>query len=210
MVLYRSGEMLYKGVCALVTENIDHLANTRIVPAFPKGTGNDPIQDGQEGETLLKAIRSVWDEHTSNMSKLRDILRYMVRSSSLSGISHSSNRLQDRVYTKSAGVPEIYDAGLNLFHKRIIRPPIKDFMVSTILRQVRIEREGFPINRSAVKGCVDVLLELRAGGDGPTVYVSELEPAFLRESKEFYEKESDHLLQACDAPEYLRRVCIAS
>lgn len=72
--------MLYKGVCQLVTENIERLADEEIVPTFPSRGSSDPMQQGQEAELLLRALRRVWDDHTGNMSKLRDILKYMVPS----------------------------------------------------------------------------------------------------------------------------------
>jgi cullin 3 len=78
MVLYKNGAVLYKGVCQLVAENIDRLAQREIIPAFPSGSSKDPVQRSQEGELLLRAVRRVWDDHTGNMSKLRDILKYMV------------------------------------------------------------------------------------------------------------------------------------
>lgn len=77
MVLMKSGDLLYKGTCELITSNLEKLAKQDIEPAFPSGTG-DPIQRGQEGEVLLKAVRKVWDDHTSSLSKLRDVLKYMV------------------------------------------------------------------------------------------------------------------------------------
>jgi len=78
MVLHKNGAVLYNGVCQLVAENIDKLAQTQIIPAFPSGSSKDPAQQSQEGELLLKALRRVWDDHTGNMSKLRDLLKYMV------------------------------------------------------------------------------------------------------------------------------------
>lgn len=83
MVLMKSGETLYKGTCQLISDNLEKLAKQYIIPAFPSGTG-DLIQRSQEGEMLLKAIRKVWDDHTSSLSKLSDVLKYMVRSSRLS------------------------------------------------------------------------------------------------------------------------------
>ena len=78
MVLHRSGEMLYKGVCALVAENLAELASDEVVPAFPTGGNGDRMQQTQEHEMLLKALRRIWDDHAGSMSKLRDILKYMV------------------------------------------------------------------------------------------------------------------------------------
>ncbi|KAJ7739753.1 Cullin-domain-containing protein [Mycena maculata] len=187
MVLHKKGEMLYKGVNQLVAENLDRLADTQVVPTFPSGASDETMQS-QEAEMMLKALRNIWDDHTSNMVRLGQILKYM-----------------DRVYAKSADLPEIWDAGLNLFLNHIIRPPIKDHLITAILNQVQFERDGYVVNRSAIKGCVDVFLTLE-DANGLTVYKRDLEPALLRESQTFYELEGVKLLQSCDAPEYLHRV----
>ncbi len=79
MVLYKSGDRLYRGSTQLVAENLERLAKDYIIPAFPSGGSNDPVQKSQEGEMLLKALKKVWDDHTSSLSKLRDVLKYMVR-----------------------------------------------------------------------------------------------------------------------------------
>ncbi len=111
------------------------------------------------------------------------------------------------MYTKAAEVPETWETGLTLFLEHIFRPPIKDHVITAILTQVEFEREGYTINRSAVKGCVDVFLTLRSSAGGPTVYKEDLEPVILKKSRSFYEAEGKRLLASCDAPEYLRRVC---
>lgn len=36
------------------------------------------VERGVEGELFLKAMKGVWDDHLSIMSKLRDVLKYMV------------------------------------------------------------------------------------------------------------------------------------
>ena len=110
------------------------------------------------------------------------------------------------MYTKVAGVPEIWDCGMSLFLKHIIRPLIQDHLVSAILREVQVERDGYVIHRSDVKGCVDVFLALSEDADSPSVYKRDLEPALLRESEAFYKAEGERLLETCDAPEYLLRV----
>ncbi|KIK96146.1 hypothetical protein PAXRUDRAFT_826271 [Paxillus rubicundulus Ve08.2h10] len=189
MVLYKSGSMLYDGVCRLVAENVDRLAEEEIIPAFRSGGSSDPMQQGQEAELLLRALRRVWNFHTGNMLKLRDILKYM-----------------DRVYTKSNDVPEIWDAGLDIFLEHIIRAPIQDHIVSAVLILIQIERDGYVINRSAVKECVDVLLDLAVDHNGKTVYKRDVEPAVLTASEAFYKVEAERLVTTCDASEYLRRV----
>ena len=97
---------------------------------------------------------------------------------------------------------------MNLFLSQMIRSPIKEHIVNAILNQLEIEREGYVINRSAVKSCVDVLLALHYETDtGPiSVYKRDIEPAVLKESEAFYKEEGERLLMTCDSPEYLRRV----
>ena len=103
-------------------------------------------------------------------------------------------------------MPEIWDAGLLLFIEHILRSPIQEHIISAILTQIQVERDGYVINRSAVKGCVDVLLQLFDERADASVYKRDLEPVILKESEAFYQREGEHLLEACDAPEYLRRV----
>ena len=55
------------------------LAKEEIAPAFPAGGSEDPMHQSQEGDALLRAMRKVWEDHTGNMQKLSQVLRYMVR-----------------------------------------------------------------------------------------------------------------------------------
>lgn len=207
MVLYKHGETLYQGTKKLVADNLDKLANAYIIPAFPAHVDDDPVQKAQSGELLLKAMKKVWDDHTSSLSKLRDVLKYMVRHSTHYDICNWKV-LQDRVYTKSKGVPEIWEAGLLLFIEHILRSPIEEHIISAILTQIQVERDGYVINRSAVKGCVDVLLQLVDERSDVSVYKRDLEPTILKESEAFYQREGESFLETCDTPEYLRRVSL--
>ncbi|KAL5526570.1 hypothetical protein ACEPAF_8294 [Sanghuangporus sanghuang] len=190
LVLHKQGKLLYDGVKELISENIDRLAETVAKPAFPSPVSGDPAQKSQEVERFLKAVRESWDDHKGSMSKLRDLLKYM-----------------DRVYSPNAGVPVIWDAGMNLFLTRMIKSPIKEHIINAILNQIEIDREGYAINRSAVKSCVDILLTLRYESEtGPiSVYKSDIETAVLRDSEAYYKREGERLIISCDSPEYLRR-----
>ena len=79
LVVSKHGQMLYNGVRDLVVENLNRLAQETILPAFPSGLEQDPMQQSQEGERLLKAVHKVWSDHTDCMDKLSHILKYMVR-----------------------------------------------------------------------------------------------------------------------------------
>lgn len=98
MVLHKDGARLYEGITNLVSEHLKHEAVSRIQPAFPSsatgaatsdsanaqaGPSNHPDSmqqqaSAQEGEKFLAALKSVWDDHTACMSKLKDLLKYMV------------------------------------------------------------------------------------------------------------------------------------
>lgn len=110
------------------------------------------------------------------------------------------------MYTKTNGVPEIYDAGLDLFLEHVIRPPIRDHVVAAILDLIQIERDGYVISRSALKECVDVFLQLSVAQDGETVYKRDVEPPILHASEGFYAAEAERLRTSCGAPEFLRSV----
>ena len=107
---------------------------------------------------------------------------------------------------RSANLFEVVDLRRGLFVKHIIRPPIKDNVISAILSLMHIERDGHTIDRSVIKNCVSALLQLPDGSDGITVYQRYLEPEILRQSEAYYEAEAERLLEACDGMEYLRRV----
>ncbi|KIM39866.1 hypothetical protein M413DRAFT_19621 [Hebeloma cylindrosporum] len=188
MVLYKHGDMLYKGVKSLVTENLDTLARDKILPAFPTGTTDVSVQNNEE-EVLLKALTDVWDDHRSNMVRLGQILKYM-----------------DRSYTQTANVPATQQMGLELFLEHIIKPPIKDHIIDAILSQVQHERDGQVIHRSTVKACTDVFLTLERDKAGTTVYKCDFEPIFLKKSETFFSKEGKELVASLNTPEFLRVV----
>ncbi|KAJ3759276.1 Cullin, partial [Lentinula raphanica] len=194
LVLSNNGELLYRGMKRIVADNLQKLAKEQIITAFPTTSIADPTQRSQENELLMKALRNVWDDHTSNMTKLGQLLKYMIMC------------VKDRRYTKNAGVPETWEAGLQLFLDHIICPPIKDRLMTAILNQIQYEREGYTINRSAVKGCVDVLRSLDSEDNTRTVYQQDLEPVLLRESEAFYKNYGDTILETSDTSEYLLKV----
>ncbi|EJD48922.1 Cullin-domain-containing protein [Auricularia subglabra TFB-10046 SS5] len=191
LVIYKHGELLYTGVRSLVRDNLDRLAREQIVPLFPTSSPNEPMQQAHEGEQLLKAAKDVWEDHCSCMLKLKAVLTYM-----------------DRSYTETNGVPSTYELGLRLFLERIVHAsqyPIQRHLVATLLNQIRIEREGYAINQSTVKGCLQIFLTLNDESQRQ-VYKTDFEPVFLQESASFYEAEGDTLTQSLSVPEYLQRV----
>ncbi|KJE03153.1 Cullin 3 [Cryptococcus gattii NT-10] len=201
LVLFKHGDQLYNGVRTLVVEHLDRLADEKIVPTFPRsggtrgagklGGGAEAVERATEGDRFLKAVKGVWEDHTGSMRKLKDVLKYMA------------------MHAPTAGVPPVYDLGLSLFLIHIIRrPTIHTHLISTLLSQVQLEREGFTITRSTVRECIDILLRLhvpeREGG--ASVYQQDFEPEFLRRSGEWYEYEAGEKLVKGDASLYLSNV----
>lgn len=122
-----------------------------------------------------------------------------------------SSRLQDQVWTggQKPPLPRIYDAGLTLFLVKIIRSaaqPLHDQLISTLLSQIRLEREGEVINRSAVRDVVQILLHLSDKPGGASVYELDFEAGFLAWTASFYKDEGERLVEDLSAGEYLRRV----
>lgn len=105
-------------------------------------------------------------------------------------------------------MPQIWDAGLQLFIDRIIGSPIypiQQHVLNAVLRQLRLERDKHPINRSTIKGAIEVYRNL-TNRDNTSVFKNELEPSILRETEAYYRLEGETLISSCNAPEYLCRV----
>ncbi|KAL1410816.1 hypothetical protein Q8F55_001759 [Vanrija albida] len=204
MVLFKEGPMLYKGVKELITEHLDLLAEERIVPAFPRASGNhtagklgggqEAIERAVEGDRFLRAVKGVWDDHVRAMRSMNHVLAYL-----------------NKGYAMTNGLPVVEEVGRDLFLSQIVRSPkhpIHTHLIGTLLSLVQLERDGEAIQRSSIRDCVDFLLRLEnpEAMGGRTVYATSFEPEFLRRSKEFYGQESVALLERGDAPAYLRNV----
>ncbi|KAJ3413350.1 hypothetical protein HDV05_008132 [Chytridiales sp. JEL 0842] len=216
MVLHKQGDKLYNGVEGVIRDHLCSTTTDNVVPKFPKiqqasSTSNtsSPANPGADsgsaggniimvgGQEYLKALKAVWDDHTTCMVMIRDILLYM-----------------DRVYVKTANKPLVYDMGLDVFRDHILFSkdyPIREQTTNTLLNQILLEREGEIIDRHTIKSVVDMLLSLTPGPQPKgaslsSVYEAVFEQAFLESSKAFYALESETLLRTCDARDFLMRV----
>lgn len=110
------------------------------------------------------------------------------------------------MYAQKQRLPVIYDAGVLLFRKHIIESPTEGHLIAAVLDEVRVERDGFMINQSAVRGCVQILCLLRKDGWPQSVYFEKLAPPLLEETRRFYEDEGKRTLESSSVPEYLAHV----
>jgi cullin 3 len=113
------------------------------------------------------------------------------------------------VYSVSAEVPQIVPAGRKLFLDNVLHrktSPVQEQVVNAILGQIQVERDGYIINQTAVKECVEIYLQLEDQSK-KKIYFSEIEQVFLAETQKFYVAEAGRLLETCNAAEYLSRVC---
>ncbi|KAI9014744.1 Cullin [Gaertneriomyces semiglobifer] len=189
MVLHKQGEKLYNGVKEVISSLLVDMTRDTITPAFPQPLPGGGLTGGSE---FLKSLRDTWQDHTTCMRMIRDILRYM-----------------DYVYVKQTGEVPVYELGLDLYRDVVIRSstyPVQKHLRDTVLYLVKLEREGEVVDRPTIRSVTDMLLALNDGGKSAlTVYEADLEPALLTATKAFYQMESQLFIKECDAIEYLKR-----
>lgn len=103
---------------------------TSVVGASGSGaTGSgESVATAAAGQLFLDRLREVWDDHIACMSKIRDVLKYLVRRpvfhfrASLEQQLTLLPRAQDKHWqsSSSAAVPSVFDLGLSLFFHHVI------------------------------------------------------------------------------------------
>ena len=79
---------------------------------------------------------------------------------------------------------------------------LENILISVLLDQIRMDREGDVIDRQLVKTCIymlEGLYETEREDETAKLYLTAFEPAFLRASQEFYRSEGASMLQEADA-----------
>jgi len=138
-------------------------------------------------ETLLAELAVRWGDHQVIMVMVRDILMYM-----------------DRTYVTQNKKTPVYELGLQIFRDMVVRhEQVKDRLQTLLLAAVQEERNGQLIDRSLMKSTLSMLVEL--GVDGPSVYEEDFEGAFLEQSRQFYQVESQEVLTTNPCPDYMRK-----
>ena len=80
-------------------------------------------------------------------------------------------------------------------------------LFSVILDQIKMQREGDEVNKTAIRSCIymlEGLYETEEQEESTKIYLTEFEPAFLNATREFYRAEGAMLLQQADAGTFCR------
>lgn len=200
LVLHKNGDKLYDGLSKLTVSFLRSLTRRYMAHDI---TLSHTLHSG---ESFLKSLLLLWNDHIAALSKLRDVLKYM-----------------DKVYTPSNNVANTWELGLNLFRDHVLFnsetcPDIQPSLFNAIHSQIHLERDGCVINRSVLKSCCDILLGLSlTPPNTPSSYVPpsdslsslynlSLEPQLELECVKYYNQEASNFLASNDIPSYLRRV----
>ena len=123
--------------------------------------------------------------------------------------------IQERVYCTDNRKPSIFAAAMAQFRDFVLRasmPSARDVkimnvLLSVILNQVRMEREGDIIDKTLIRSCaymLEGLYESEEEEETAKLYLTEFEPAYLSATREFYRAEGISLMQDSDAGTFCR------
>ena len=226
LVLRKKGEQLYNNVHKLEQEWLENTVRPRILRVLPASllvdhTTASTSENANElriaGERLMRALRSAWEDHILCMGMTTDVLMYLVCFDiTTRGQDDSADVLkQDRVYCQENNRPCVFPFAMGLFRDYVLREPIPAYentsivtvLVSVILAQVRMEREGDVIDKALIRSCIYMFEGLYEDDDEyetAKLYLTTFEPAFLSASRDFYRTEGQKLLRNIDAGSYCR------
>ncbi|KAM3549005.1 hypothetical protein MY1884_008932 [Beauveria asiatica] len=208
IVLKKKGDVLYERVKEFeedwFTDNVIPkikalFTNSLINVGVDRGGATSVNERRQTGENFLKGLRDTWEDHNMSMNMTADILMYL-----------------DRGYIQQElrKVP-IFSTTIALFRDNILRSCLNkdseslvvDILITVMLDQIDMEREGDIIDRNLIRSCSRMLSSLYGAEDEnelTKLYLVLFEPRFLENSQAFYSRECQELLQVADSCRWLR------
>ncbi|KFH48057.1 Cullin-3-B-like protein [Hapsidospora chrysogenum ATCC 11550] len=208
IVIKKKGDQLYDNVtkfeeewfAANVIPKIEQLVTKSLVNIGDDRSAATSVNERrQTGEKFLKGLRDTWEDHNISMNMTADILMYM-----------------DRGFTQAnPNRGSIFSTTIALFRDHILRSNLDpnsdklvvDILISIMLDQINMEREGDVIDRTLIRSCSRMLSSLfkdQNENESDKLYLLLFEPKFLENSRQFYAAECRRLLQESDASSWLR------
>lgn len=188
LVLRKFSKRLYEAVKEEVRKHLEEEVGNRLVPMV---TGPENVCQTNPMH-FLNEVQEIWSDHCLCMKLISDIMMYL-----------------DRVYSREARLPLIYDAGLTIFRDAVLRNgSIGGQVISIILAEIKKERGGEIIDRMAIKQTVLMLESLPESKlEGESIYISDLEPSLKKATEEYYQEAAAKLLaESSDASIYINKV----
>lgn len=207
LVIRKHGKRLYESVKLEIKSHLKTVVETVLVPKFkisgvhsatsatsldiPAGSSSALETKGLASPSFasnsainepniefLTCILSIWNDHCICMRMISDILMYL-----------------DRVYSREAKVPLIYDVGLSIFRDAIFNSPLQNEIYYTILGLLRQDRDGITADRPVIRSVVSMfeyLPDTFLMGD--SIYIGRFEPLLLKDTEKYYGNAADNLL----------------
>ena len=137
----------------------------------------------QGGTILLKELLLRWSNHQIMNKWLKKFFVYL-----------------DRYYVKHNTLPTLSQAGLRSFRSHIY-DETKTEATKSVLHLINSEREGEIIDKSLVKGIVELFESMGMGS--LDAYNTDLEEALLESTREYYAKQREAWIATDSTPDYL-------
>ncbi|GAA6005797.1 hypothetical protein JCM11491_004014 [Sporobolomyces phaffii] len=224
---------------------------------------NEDVSRAAEGQLFLDKMRDVWEDHTACMSKLKDVLKYLDKFWAGSANVPKILQLGDSLFfhhvvlfstapkpssllTSSTSSRNAPSSATPTPRPTADSATVAHHLIATLLSQIRIERTGEVVSRSAIQSVVEILCSLTdegpvplpvvastgVGAGSPVVggsasalssraktvmgegapgakespYKTSFEQALLKQTEEFYTRESERLLVEYDCPSFLQKI----
>ncbi|KAJ2366667.1 hypothetical protein H4S01_002580 [Coemansia sp. RSA 2610] len=169
LVLSKNGSLAYDGVKGVLESHLADCVHQTILARMEAVRSNPTLANN---EALLASVRMLWSEHVTAMLVIKDVLMYV-----------------DKVYVKNAHLPSVYEMGMGVFRDQVLlasRKRLSTDVAKAVLAQVAAERRGEHVDRTVLRGVVNMLVELQDTDHLRTVYEEGLEPQLLMESRAYF------------------------
>ncbi|OAA42571.1 Cullin [Metarhizium rileyi] len=207
IVLKKKGEVLYERVKQFeeqwfaehVIPKIEVLVTKSLINiGIDRNLASSVNERRQTGERFLKGLKDTWEDHNMSMNMMADILMYLDRGY----IQQEPNRVPIFATTIALFRKHILQSCLNANSTNLVM----DILISVMLDQIDMERQGDVIDRALIRSCsrmLSCLYEAEDENENHKLYLTVFEPRFLSNSESFYAAECQRLLRESDASTWL-------